>query len=115
MEYEAQWARAFALTLAIEIPLYMWLLARRGFRARTSLLAATTANGISHPFFWFLFPVFSPYAAFFVLGEAAVIAIETGVLYAVARWSGAKRGVAALLWIAVVVNAISAGVGLLIS
>ena len=112
MEYEAQWARAFVLTLAVELPLYAALLRLRGFRITASCAAAFIANAISHPLFWFCFPSFEPYWAFLLGGEGSVIAVETGVLFAIARLTHANSAIIPLLAISGMVNAVSAAVGL---
>ena len=110
--YAEQWARAFLLTLAVEMPLYLWLLRRRGFSTPSALVCAFIANAVSHPFFWFVFPSFTPYAAFLLAGESLVIAIETAILWAGARLTKADTRAAPLFFIACAVNAVSTVVGL---
>ena len=111
--YELEWARAFALTLGIEVPLYFWLLCKLGFRAHSALGAAIVANAISHPILWFVLPRFEPYAAFAATGEAVVLVIETLVIMA---WSVAFKP--RLRWknvigVVVFVNAASMAAGFL--
>lgn len=110
--YTEQWGRALLLTLAVEMPLYLWLLRRRRFSARAALGSAFAANGISHPFLWFCFPPFLPYPLFLLAGEGTVIVIETAVLCVAARWTKADQRVIPLLVVAAVVNTVSTMAGL---
>ena len=110
--YVEEWARAFALTLVIEVPLYMGLLRREGFTARSAFGAALAVNACSHPLFWFALPPFAPEAAFLAVGEMLVVAVETAILYAWATYINAKRRFGRLLFIVLVVNAVSMGVGM---
>ena len=110
--YELEWARAFALTLAIELPLYVLLLRREGFGARTAFGAGLAANVVSHPLLWFAFPMFEPYVAYAAAGEAMVIAIELAVVYAAGRMARIRMRTARTVAVVVVVNAVSMVVGL---
>ena len=109
--YELEWARAFALTLAIELPLYFLLLRREGFGARTALGAGLAANALSHPLLWFAFPMFEPYVAYAAAGEAMVIAVEVAVVYAAGRMARVRMHIARIVTVVVVVNAVSMVVG----
>jgi len=82
------WAEAFALTLAIEVPLALVVL--RGPRARVAVVAAL-ATAITHPLLCFvLLPALpGPWVARVIPGEVVVIAIEA-VVYALGL--GLKRG-----------------------
>lgn len=113
-DYDLQWARAFAVTLGVEVPLYFWLLCKAGFRAHLALGAALAANAISHPLLWFALPRFEPYWAFAVAGEAMVLIVESVVIMA---WSAVFRP--RLRWrnvigVVVFVNAVSMVVGFLL-
>ena len=113
-DYELQWARAFALTLGVEVPLYFWLLCKLGLRAHSALGAALAANAISHPLLWFALPRFEPYVAFAVVGEAMVLVVEA---VAIRAWSSVFKP--RLPWknvigVVVFVNAASMGAGLLL-
>jgi hypothetical protein len=113
-DYELQWARAFALTLGVELPLYFWLLCKQGFRAHMALGAAIVANAISHPIFWFALPRFEPYVGFVALGEAIVVVVEAIVITA---WSIAfkpRLRLASVIAVVIFVNVVSMLVGLLL-
>ena len=109
--YEIEWARAFALTLAIELPLYVLLLRREGFGARTAFGAGLAANVVSHPLLWFAFPMFEPYVAYAAAGEAMVIAIEVAVIYTAGRMARIRMHTARVVTVVVVVNAVSMAIG----
>jgi hypothetical protein len=99
------WPLAFLLTLTLEIPVVLLLLAR-GWRKDLPL--ALLANGLTHPTLWFVLPsLFSDYLTFLIVGELAVFTFEA-LLYACAvrSWKGVAAGVAA--------NSLSLGVGLLL-
>lgn len=99
------WPLAFLLTLILEIPVVLLLLAR-GWRKDLPL--ALLANSITHPVLWFVLPpLFSDYLTFLIVGELAVFTSEA-LLYAAAVrcWRGAAAGVAA--------NSLSMAVGLLL-
>jgi hypothetical protein len=108
------WPGAFALTLAIELPVYVWRLRRLDFSPGAAAASALGANAVSHPLFWFAFPRFSPYALFFTVGEALCIAIEWVLLQAARRSTGARAAPFPLLVAALAANAASAAAGLLI-
>jgi hypothetical protein len=113
-DYELQWARAFALTLGVEVPLYFWLLCRQGVRAHMALGAAIVANAISHPVFWFALPPFEPYAAFVAAGEAMVIIIEALVIMAWGVAFKPRLRAWSVIALVVFVNLMSMLVGLLL-
>ena len=109
--YALEWARAFALTLAIELPLYFLLLRREGFGARTALGAGLAANAVSHPLLWFSFPMFEPYVAYAAAGEAMVIGVEVAVVYAAGRMARIRMRTVRIVAVVIVVNAVSMVVG----
>ena len=99
------WPVAFSLTLLMETPVVLLLMAR-GWRR--DLPWAILANGLSHPTLWFILPaLFTDYTTFLVVGEVAVFSFEA-LLYSLALRSA--RGVL----VSVAANSLSLGVGLLI-
>jgi hypothetical protein len=103
-----QWENAFLVTLLIEVPLVSLFL--NGIPLRTRILAALLANGISHPLLWILMPRGEPFYLALALGEICVIGLEV-ILYrwCVGRWTSLRR----ILMVAIGVNTISCGCGLL--
>jgi hypothetical protein len=110
--YELEWARAVALTLAMEQPRYFLLLRREGFGARTALGAGLAANVVSHPLLWFAFPMFEPYVAYAAAGEAMVIGVEVSVVYAAGRMARIRVRTPRIVAVVIGVNAVSMVVGL---
>jgi hypothetical protein len=100
------YAAALALTLTIEVPLYVGLAALTGRRPdSTGVLVAVGVNVVSHPLLWFaLEPTIGFWAA-----EALVAAAEGAVAARVLRLSLADA-----LAIAVVANGCSLLAGLLL-
>ena len=113
-EYEVQWAQAFALTLAIEAPVYLWLLCKQGFPAACALGLAIGVNAISHPLLWFALPRFEPYLAFAATGEAMVLAIEASVIIAWSIAIGPRLRWTSIAGVVVFANVASMGAGLLL-
>lgn len=104
------WPAAFALTLAIELPI-VW----RGTRDQRlpparRLAAGIGASALTHPALWFvLSPLLSPalgYWGFLALGEALVVAVEALWFWG---WSLSRP-----LRLSLLANAASAAVGLLV-
>lgn len=103
------WARAFALTLAVELPIGAALLRPLGsLPRRTSLVFL--ANLASHPAVWFVFPELglSP-RAWLVLAELWAVAIEA---FAYASQGRGAIDVRRALLTAIVANAASLALGL---
>lgn len=104
------YAAAYALTLAVEPPVYAYGLSRLGHGARRGYVAGLLGNATSHPLTWLvLFPLLSERTAdgvAFVAVEAFAIAWEAGLLCA---WFRRER--AALVAVALVANAVSLGAG----
>lgn len=102
--YVAEWARAWALTLALELPVVAYLLrgtASPGRRAALGLLA----SGITHPLLWFAWhPHVRPWGLAVVTGEAWVVVAEMALYRTVADPRTAWRT-------SLVANAVSLGVG----
>jgi hypothetical protein len=109
--YVALWARAFALTVALEAPVVLPLLrAAQPSRARRVALLLC-ANLATHPLVWFVFPALPfGYTTMVALAEASVVVVEA-VLYAAALER--LRPVRAAL-VALLANAVSLGVGLVV-
>lgn len=72
------WLKAFFITVFSELLLIPFLLPRVS-RARL-VLSCLFVNSLSHPFLWFIFPRFLPYALWLACGEFSVVMIEA-VLY----------------------------------
>ncbi len=110
------WLRAFALTLLIEIPLYVALDSyfRKIKSSKTYLravLAATLGTFTTHPLLWFVWPyVITNYILYVITGEILAVLIEALCLFAIARPVSLKH--AAI--ISLVANAVSFGVGTVI-
>lgn len=124
LTYPQLWLYAFALTQAVETPLYTLALGRLGQRpawARRPTAAARPwplpvrvglgflASLLTHPVVWFVWPwLVDPgahYLAFCLTAECFAVLVEAALL--------ALGGLRRALWIALAVNAASVGVGLL--
>ena len=112
------WACAFALTLAVEVPIFV-LLARHtaakrkvpSCSRRRAAAAGALGSCITHPLLWFVWPfVVTDYTAYIISGELLVTAVESFTFYLFARPISFKR--AAL--VAVTANAASFGSGMLV-
>lgn len=105
---------AFALTCAVELPVYCALLV---LFARIPAYGAVglglVVNVVTHPLLWLALGVGQvPYVVAFGLGELAVCAIEWTVLAVSLRRRDVDRG--SLAAIVVVANGLSAATGLLV-
>ncbi|MCK5945372.1 MAG: hypothetical protein KAI24_25505 [Planctomycetes bacterium] len=98
------WPTAFALTVAIELPLVL-LLAPRGRRRRTAG-DALAANLLTHPAAWWA--VLSAGASWWLV-EALVAIVEAAVYGAVTRMGWVRAMVASL-----VANGVTATIGALL-
>jgi hypothetical protein len=77
MEYVLRWLVAFALTVAIEVPL-VTLLLRGPLRRRVAL--AIVAQCVSHPAVWFVFPELGlRYPVMLLVAESWAVLSETAV------------------------------------
>jgi hypothetical protein len=109
------WPIAFVLTLAVEAPVYV-LGTRRSLSWPAALGGAAAANLATHPLaFWWIARARS--WARFGVTELAVTCIESFVLWLIARVLRRDRP---LRWteaamVSVSANALSAGIGLLLS
>jgi hypothetical protein len=100
------WARAFAVTLAVELAVATPLL--RDTRGRR-LAVVALANLASHPAVWFVFPELGlGWPAWLVAAELWALAVEAVAMRALLSGVGARR--AAL--VALAANAASFAVGM---
>jgi len=111
---------AFALTLAVEVPVYVVVLAAlTGLGRAPAALAAVGVNVVTHPALWWGLRPFAARPAYPYLlcaAEAVVCLVEWGLLVAWTRRPGGTRAGMAVLGLAVVAaNAASTLAGLLLS
>jgi len=111
LTYVAFWARAFALTLAVEAPIAVWLL-RDADRSRLRRLGAVLAGNLAtHPAVWFILPALGlSHLPITAVQETWAVVIELAVyrlVFPTLPWSRAL-GVSALA------NGASFAVGLLL-
>lgn len=101
------WGRAFALTLAVEVPLVIAL--TKGTAPLPQRVAlAVIANLASHPLVWFVFPELGlDYHAWLVLAEAWAVLVETFVYMTQVPALGLRR--AALISLAANATSVAAG------
>ncbi len=108
MRYVQEWGEAFAATLVLEALLIFPLC--RTCRVREVLIAFLTANCSSHPFLWFVYPLFEPYSLWVTTAEITIVAYEALVYRALLRpCLSLSRAVA----VSLVANSVSCLVGLL--
>jgi hypothetical protein len=103
---------AYALTLAVEPPLYALALRLLGDRWRRGYGAGLLVNATSHPLTWLvLWPLLSPVsrAGALVAGEAFAVAWEAGWLRRALR-----HDLLPLVATALAANAVSLGLGALL-
>ena len=77
------WIEAFLLTQVVEVPLYAWLLRRRGMLWGAALGLCATA--ITHPIVWLSYGALQPeigYWTFVVVAELLVWITESLLLWA---------------------------------
>ena len=105
------WLRAFGLTLLVEVPIAIWLLAMVDKRPARRVAIVVLANLATHPLVWFLFPGLAlGSAARFALSEAWAVGAETAVYTIV--WPALPVRRAAL--VSLIANASSVAVGLIL-
>ena len=83
-----EWSEAFALTLALELPVVLWAL-RSSLGLGRALLVGLGAQALTHPALWFLLPRFEPWLLWVLCAEALVCAAEAGWYAAWLRHAGA--------------------------
>ena len=105
-----RWLVAFALSLAIEVPLYV-LLGRHQARAARVGLAGALGTCITHPLLWFAWPyAMENHLVRTLTGEVLVCIIEAAVLHGICRTIPPRQA----LGIALIANAASYGTGILL-
>lgn len=109
----AAWARAFALTCAIEVPVVLWATRDVGPTTLRRVVLVVVGQLATHPLVWFVFPYLPGVTGWtsFVASELYATALEA-VLYA-AAWP--RLGAARALGVSAVANAASLAVGLLLA
>jgi len=110
------WALAFASTLLIETPLYLFAL-RRALGTKGALLASLVLNLATHPLAWTtIMSARQPFPGVFLAVEGAVTLAEALLVFAVGRTRFSKRPIkiGEALAISLAANGFSAGVGLLL-
>lgn len=116
MTYEEMWFRAFALTVAIEVPLYALVLRRRFVRLWEVVLVASALQVLTHPALWLLAPRFEPYWAWVLVMEACVVTVEAGAAaVALGRGPGWGRTLRLALLASLLANGVSTAVGLVLA
>jgi len=106
----ASWARAFAVTLLTEVIVVGWLLGR-SWSVRRRVAVACLAQLASHPAVWFIFPAFAwPRLTYLAIAETWAVLVETGVYRLAIPGLRTKRA----FTVALVANALSYGLGLLL-
>jgi hypothetical protein len=108
----AAWARAFALTCAIEVPVVLLATREAGPPALRRAVIVLVGQLATHPLVWFVFPYVPGLTGWmaFVASELYATGIEA-VLYA-AAWP--RLGTARALGVSAVANAASLGIGLVL-
>ncbi len=104
------WARAFAVTQAVEVPIYTWALRAGPLPGRwlKPLAAAFGTSLVTHPFIFLVLPRVWPgsYGGYVLAAEAVAVGVE-------AVWL-ARFGLRAPLLVSLLANAASVGVGWLV-
>jgi hypothetical protein len=105
----ANWLRAFALTLIVEIPIATPLLAAVEARIGRRVAVVVVANLATHPLVWFLFPGLSlGSAARLALSEAWALLAEIAIYMLV--WPALRARRAALVSVAANGASLAAGI-----
>lgn len=104
------WARAFALTQVIEVPIYTAIAWKKAPLPRL-IAAAFACTAVTHPLLWFVWPhVVTDYTAFVVSGELLIAVGESLLFFALIPRLDLPRAIGA----AFVANATSYGMGQLL-
>ena len=105
------WAFAFALTLLLELPVYVLALRRPLGGVVRALAVGVAVNVATHPLAWTLAVAhLLPWLAI----EGLVTLAEGAMIFAAARALGRRLPVHESLLVALAANAFSAGVGLIV-
>jgi hypothetical protein len=107
------WAIAFTATLAIEAPIYLWLLRERGWRFGVTM--TLLGNLLTHPIACWLVSGAEPAWGRFVAAELFAWLSEALLLVVLGRAFQKRIDWSQSVWIALAANATSAGIGLLIA
>ena len=105
------WLRYFGFTLAVEIPVYIFL-TRKDVPASRALIAAVICSAVTHPLLWFawkplVYSLGGHFAQYIVSGEILVSLIEGFLFFAVARPATFSKALGASF----IANAASYGLG----
>ena len=110
------WLKAFAFTLALEIPLFVFV-ARIGRNGEKTcpiwrqVMAGACGTCFTHPLLWFVWPlIIADYTIYIVSGELIIAIFESFTFFAIARPITLRRAVAASFF----ANAVSYGLGALL-
>jgi hypothetical protein len=107
----AAWARAFALTLAVELVVATPLLAPSGASVARRSSTVALAQLASHPVLWLVLPELGlTGVGLLAVGETWAVAVEVGVYLLVFPSIGATRALAA----SALANGASVAVGLIL-
>ena len=105
----AHWPVAFALTLAIEVPIFVGLRPVGVARLRAAL-AGAAGSCVTHPLLWFLWvPLIPGHTLATISGELGVVLVETLLFH----WLTGRRSLTGAAAAALLANAASYGAGLL--
>ena len=107
------WPAAFAATLAIETPIYLWLLREHG--SRFGVTAVLLGNAVTHPVAWWLVSSSEPSWSRFGAAELFAWLCEAVLLVLLGRAFDKRIALSQSVWIALAANAASASIGLLIA
>jgi hypothetical protein len=110
------WIRAFAFTLAVEIPIFAalarWVMKPKSCPVWRLALAGAAGTLFTHPLFWFVWPhVVSDYTFYIISGELLVATIESFTFFAIARPIPLYRAIL----VSFIANAVSYGLGTLLN
>ena len=102
------WVEAFAWTLWIEVPIYLWALKKTELSFSNAFSLSIGVNVFTHPALWYLFPRFAAYWIWLLVAEC-LVSLTEGLLIGLAtskmKWS---------IVLAFGVNAVSTLVGLFV-
>ncbi|MBP6631736.1 MAG: hypothetical protein KBG28_13910 [Kofleriaceae bacterium] len=94
------WLLAFVWTLAIELPVWVLVLAPPPARWWAAPALALGLNALTHPLLWLAWPIRAPYWWSVCTGEVAVVVVEAALAALGARaggWSVRRAVLAAVL------------------
>lgn len=109
------WIWAFSLTVVVELLVIMPWSSSRGLPRTGTLTAVATAQLLTHPALWFLFPRFEPYWLWLTLAETLVCLVEAVVYGIWLRKEGwtYPDAFGAGLGVSLIANLVSTAIGLL--